>query len=510
MREPQADHNERQPLLHHEEQVAAERQEEDDREDDRTTSQRLAVAVPCLILLLCLEFGSVMVALPLNEILEGIICQSRFEDAIQPAADSRCKDTQVQAELASILGWYGTFSLVPGLFTGIAWGLAADRYGRKPVLVLANIGIALALGATMAVCRYPDIFPIRLVWLCCIFYGIGGGAATYNALIFTMASDISTQAQRSTAFFYLGSAATAGLLVAGPLTALIMNLAGAWSSVYCGLTLFLLTIPISIALPETRSKAVIKRMELANAAANDAAAGSTSWDIRGAWHAAVERLKVMVRILFIGNPTVGILLCSSLFTVVGQSVTAVLLQYATKRFGWAWSKAGLLITAKGLTTLVLTAVLLPLVSHLLLTKGGMVPLIKDWWIIRGSAVIGVLASLAMGLSPTSSLFVASLVFNSLGGGMYLVLRSMLTELVDPTHVALLMTASGLFLTISELISGPLLAQLFRLGLELGGVWLGLPFFASAAMLTVSAIMVFCVPIGRIARARSSSHAETDD
>ncbi|CAK7275359.1 hypothetical protein SEPCBS119000_006652 [Sporothrix epigloea] len=506
----QSNHDEREPLLHHEEQVAAERQEEDDREDDRTLSQRLAVAIPCLILTLCLDFGGNMVGAPLSEILEGIVCRSFFEDAIQPAADSRCKDTQVQSELALITGWYGTFSLLPGLLTGIVWSLAADRYGRKPVLALANIGIALGLAATIAVCRFPDIFPTRMIWLCCLFNVIGGGGATYIALIYTIMSDITTQAQRLTAFFYLGSAATVGSLVAGPLTFFIMEQAGAWFSIYCGLILYLLTIPISIALPESRSKAVIKRMVLANAATNNASSASTLWDIKGAWHATVDRLKDVVRILLIGNPTVGVLLCSTLFTVVGQSAAGLVPQYVTKRFGWAWSESGLLDTVRELTTLVLTAILLPLVSYLLLTKGGMVPLIKDWWIVRGSAVIGVLAYLAMGLSPTSLLFVASMVFKSLGAGMFLVLRSMLTELVDPTHVALLMTASGLFLTISELISGPLLAQLFRLGLELGGVWLGLPFFASAAMLTVSATMVFCVPIGRIARARSSLHAETDD
>lgn len=43
----------------------------------------------------------------------------------------------------------------------------------------------------------------------------------------------------------------------------------------------------------------------------------------------------------------------------------------------------------------------------------------------------------------------------------------------------------------SLISGPLMAELFKAGLSLGGVWVGLPFFfgaslCAAAFLTLSA------------------------
>jgi len=158
-------------------------------------------------------------------------------------------------------------------------------------------------------------------------------------------------------------------------------------------------------------------------------------------------------------------------------------------------QAGLLLTVKGVSSLVMTAVLLPTLSQLLLSKGGMVPLVKDWWIVRGSAVISALAFLVMGLAPTPPFFIAGLVFSELAGAMYLGVRSMLTELVDPTHTALLMTVSGVFMIMSELLAGPLLALFFRAGMGLGGMWLGLPFFVAAAMLGISATLVISVPLG---------------
>ncbi len=124
-------------------------------EDNRTTKERLAIAIPCLVLLLFLEFGSVMMNVALNEVTEGIICRNFFGDVLDPKADTRCKGTRVQTELAMISGWEMSFQLLPSLLTGIPYGLAADRYGRRAVLMLANIGFVLGSIAIIVVCKAP-------------------------------------------------------------------------------------------------------------------------------------------------------------------------------------------------------------------------------------------------------------------------------------------------------------------------------------------------------------------
>lgn len=126
----------------------------------------------------------------------------------------------------------------------------------------------------------------------------------------------------------------------------------------------------------------------------------------------------------------------------------------------------------------------------------MAPLIKDWWILRVSAIIGVVGSLAMGLAPTVPLFISAMVFNEFGCGLQAALRAIIITLVDQTQTALVMTVMGMFFTVSEMVVGPLMAETFKLGMNLGGVWVGMPYIASAAMLSITTVLVTLVPIGR--------------
>lgn len=125
-------------------------------EDNRTTKERLAIAIPCLLMLLLLEFGGVMINVALNEITEGIICRNFFGDVLEPKVDVRCKGTSVQSELALITGWEVSFVFIPSLLTGIPYGLAADKYGRRVILLLANVGVVLGSVVIIVVCMAPQ------------------------------------------------------------------------------------------------------------------------------------------------------------------------------------------------------------------------------------------------------------------------------------------------------------------------------------------------------------------
>lgn len=161
-------------------------------------------------------------------------------------------------------------------------------------------------------------------------------------------------------------------------------------------------------------------------------------------------------------------------------------------------QAGLLLSVKNTASISLTAVVLPIISQLLL-KIGMPPTIKDWWIVRVSAVISVAAALAMGLAPTVALFVSAMVFGESSGGLQAALRSVVTELVDQSHVALVMTVLSMSLTVSEMVAGPLMAETFKLGMELGGVLIGMPYLVSAALLSVGAVLLIWASMPRQAK-----------
>lgn len=105
----------------------------------------------CFALNILLEIGLYLIAIPMNQVLEGIICHNVSPAAPGPS-DARCKDTTVQSELSFIRGWQVTFDTIPGLVTAVPYGIMADAYGRELVLGLSVLGGALAGSFTVLVC----------------------------------------------------------------------------------------------------------------------------------------------------------------------------------------------------------------------------------------------------------------------------------------------------------------------------------------------------------------------
>ncbi|ODA77560.1 hypothetical protein RJ55_07189 [Drechmeria coniospora] len=132
----------------------------------------------------------------LQLIQEGIICRQRFPNVTDPVRDPLCKHRDVQSELSIIQGWEATFGLIPGILTGVPYGVAADRYGRRIVLALSLLGLAMSQLTDVVICWFPDIFPLRLVWAAAIWTLVGGGPFVFGAMMLTIVNDVSTDAQR--------------------------------------------------------------------------------------------------------------------------------------------------------------------------------------------------------------------------------------------------------------------------------------------------------------------------
>ncbi|KAJ0336727.1 hypothetical protein COL922a_007618 [Colletotrichum nupharicola] len=193
----------------------------------KSTQQRksLGIVTTCILLIILLELGAYLATIPLNQVLEEIICRN-LDPHLPPDTDEpRCKDKAVQAELSIVRGWQSTLDFIPGLFTAVPYGFLADRQGRA----------------------LPDLFPHRLTWLSAIFTIIGGGPAVFNAMVFTIASDVVEASQRSTIFSYLAAAVVGGELLASPLVYFLMGL-DVWLSIYVGLGCLVLSIVASLLL----------------------------------------------------------------------------------------------------------------------------------------------------------------------------------------------------------------------------------------------------------------------
>ncbi|KAK6719541.1 hypothetical protein SNK05_002674 [Fusarium graminearum] len=96
----------------------------------------------------------------LSQILEGILCR-QYHGTSDPTSDPRCKDEDVQGELSIILSMKATFELLPTVIFSIPYGLAADVYGRKPVLIIATLGCVLYGLAGLVICTFTQLDVLR-------------------------------------------------------------------------------------------------------------------------------------------------------------------------------------------------------------------------------------------------------------------------------------------------------------------------------------------------------------
>ncbi|KGQ10443.1 DNA-directed RNA polymerases I, II, and III subuni t RPABC2 [Beauveria bassiana D1-5] len=450
--------------------AAAHDHDHDDNADNRTTAQRLRIAIPCLLCFFCLVVGEALLTTPVLQIRENLICRATFPDLLPSGADlSRhplCKSNRVQVELALVNGWELTFMLLPSILTGVSWGIAADRYGRTRILQLANLGVLLSLFWQLTVYSFPDVLPLRLVWLQGAFFLLGGGASTYMALLYTIASDISSEAYRATAILYLGTAFHTATLLGGPVTYFAMR-RGARFAFGLGIGFYVLVLALTSVIPETRSDAAVRHAR-ADALRDDADATKHAWwDIRPLVWDLVRQTRMVTRIIFLKNATLGILLFSTIFSSLGKAGDNLKQQYAAKRFGWTMAETSFLDSIKGTVSIILTAAILPAISQVLLAKFRLPPIIKDWWMAIGSLCMAVIGSACLTAAGSSGVFIASLVVQQLGGGYEFAFRSMTSEMVDSSHIAMLFTAHSVFQLASEAGAGPVLATVFRMGLDVG-------------------------------------------
>lgn len=191
----------------------------------------------------------------------------------------------------------------------------------------------------------------------------------------------------------------------------------------------------------------------------------------------------------------GLLLTGVVFSTLGANERDLRYQYAAKKFHWTWGQAGLINTMQSSVTLPVITVLLPSVALLLQKYLHLAPAKKDLWITRGSAVLMVLGSLFQGLAPTPALFVASVGFYELSRGYMPALLSVVAALVGREAQNRVYVCVAMMQAVGTLVAGPLLGQVFALGLGMGEGWYGLPFLVSGGLQGVAMVFTFVVRVG---------------
>ncbi|MCJ1351791.1 MAG: hypothetical protein MMC33_001775 [Icmadophila ericetorum] len=469
----------------------------------KASSIRKSVIIGILFLILTSNLPYLLQILPRLRIWEIIYCRRYYEEH-DPSLigedglveEKYCKVESVQSQVAYLKGWYGFFGSLPGLFLAIPYGMLADRYGRKWVLVACITTIWIVQAWVYVVSAFPDVVPLRLIWLGPIVTIIGGGDLVASSLIFTILYDVTPQAKSASLFFYIAATSMlCGML--SPILAGIMMAHDPWISMDVGLGIQILSIPVSLTLPETLGLDKEEGGLLLPAPVEPAITPRSftfpSLRKQSLWSQIETGFRNFVKnsAFLISDWRIIFLCLVSPIGYLSGLLDEFLPQYVSDRYSWTLANAAYITSINSGTVIIVLLVILPLVSTYLERK-QFDSSRKDLLIMRVSIIFQVLGYLAQGLAPNVPLLALGLLLTALAAGGGACRRALMTSYVHKDQVARLYTCVTVLDIIVAALTGPIVAAIFSGGLKKGGgVWLGTPWIGISAILAVMGICYWC-------------------
>ncbi|KAI4592928.1 hypothetical protein KJ359_010180 [Pestalotiopsis sp. 9143b] len=451
-------------------------------------SYRRRVIIVTFAMFFFLEFGAGLYLPGQTAALEQKICDKIFP--LLDPADRDCKAPAVQGELAELQGWRTMLDCIPSLLATIPYGILSNKWGRHRVLSLAFSGITLGLAFQVMV-LYVEALPVKLVLLSPMFMFLGGGPAVITAMLYTTIADITSVSARAPIFFQLAALFILSEVGSGPLAGLVL-LKSLWGLIFLASAFYVLATATTFLLPDTLHISKAADADFDNAEeSNDA----TQSIIQGSIHQVREGVRE-IRSFISGHGLVVVFMFCYVFVAVSKIVQVMLLQYATKRYEWSWSKASILLTVRSVASLVVLVLILPALTQLLTTRFKVSVIRRDAWIARLTGLAGVIGALLIALAATSEILILGLITFAIHGGMTPVLRSLLSNMVEPRYLGTMNSLLGILEMIGLMVGAPALFASFRRGFEIGGDLIGLPFICAAAMIALSTCIVWLLPVGR--------------
>lgn len=351
------------------------------------------------------------------------------------------------AAAAEVFGVFGTVWALMQLFFSPLLGMVSDRFGRRPVVLLSNLGLGLDY---ILMALAPS-----LAWL---FVGrvISGITSASFSTAMAYLTDITAPEKRAAAFGKVGAAFGAGFIlgpaIGGLLGAVHPRLPFVVAAVL-GLANFLYGLFV---LPE--SLPADRRAPFSWSRANPVGAlrllGSTSM------------LAVLATVYFLGQ-------------IAHVVLPSMYVLYASYRYGWDTATVGLALALVGLSAMVVQI-------------GVIGPVVKRFGermaLIAGLS-FGTIGFLITGLSPIGYLSLLGIPFLSLWGLANPATQALMTRCVAPTEQGRLQGANASAQSIAQLIGPSIFTLAFAYFIRPGAVMLpGAPFILAAAML-IAAMLV---------------------
>ena len=344
------------------------------------------------------------------------------------------------------LGISGTlFALMQFLWSPFL-GMLSDRFGRKPVIVLSNIGTAVDYGI-MALAP-------NLGWL--LAGRIFAGVTTANIVAASAyISDVTPPEKRAGAFGMIGAAFGLGFIV-GPA---IGGLLGGFGD----------RVPFWVAAGFSIANALYGTLVVPESLPH--ALRSTTFNWRKAnpvgalktlrAHPELQRLSIVT---FISN-------------VAGLVMPAVWVLYVTERFQWNSASIGFSLVAVGVCS----------VASQALVIGRFVKRFGERAALFSGVAFGALGTVMFAFAPNGWIFVAGIVPLCLWGLTPAAAQAMMSRRAGPSEQGELQGALGSLRGLGSLIGPALFTGAFGFGIAMTPQFAGLPWLVSGVLLIVSIV-----------------------
>lgn len=186
-----------------------------------TTARKNAIILILAAFILAIGIGEELISPAQTRVLEAVVCRHYYEThdpaIIKPGHDGwwddesrrgvllgiqeiACKLSPIQGEVAMLKGWQTGLESIGSLILAIPYGWFADKYGRKPLLLMVGVGIALRALWQLIVLYKWQTFDIRMMWISAFHSLLGGGGTVAAAVVFTAVTDITDEAERFVAY----------------------------------------------------------------------------------------------------------------------------------------------------------------------------------------------------------------------------------------------------------------------------------------------------------------------
>jgi DHA1 family tetracycline resistance protein-like MFS transporter len=348
---------------------------------------------------------------------------------------------------ADMLGIFGTvWALMQFVFSPLQ-GALSDRFGRKPLIVMSNIGLGLDY-ILMAVA--PTIG-----WL---FLGrvISGITAASISTAYAYVADVTPPERRSARFGMLGAAFGAGFILGPALGGIAGNVDP--------------RLPFWIAAALSLANGLYGTFVLPESLPRERRA-RFSWARANPFGSLVllrsqRQLTVLASINFLGNLAHAVL----------PSISVL---YMTYRYGWNERTVGLTLAAVGVCSMIVQGGLIgPIVARF----GERISLITG-------LLFGVAGFLVFGLSTSGPVFWLGIPLMAIWGLANPSALGLMSRRIGPSEQGRLQGANSSIMGIANMVGPTLFAQTFAVAIGAGSAWHlpGAPFVLAAGLLTVAAI-----------------------